>query len=451
MKKSFLCAIVGLVLAAVFCLPVFASYDVDFEKIDALMQKAYEKNNMPAMAVVVVDKDSVLFSKTYGKGADENTPFIVGSLSKSFTAVAVMQLVENGLVDLDKSISTYCDFSEWFKNPEDADRITVRNLLNQSSGLTTYQTYGKLESTSSFGKHKYSNYNYNLLGEIIESVSGMTYADYMEKNVFDALGMTHSAANYENGLSKGLIDGCRNFFGFPLKWKTNFPKDEEYPWIMVPAGYLMVSTSDMAKYLQMYLNGGREGVLSSDGVNSVLYDGVGERYKYSMGWYYTETQYSKPVLYHTGSVENFNTRMFILPEEGIGVAVFVNMNDFLVVKQTLTDIALPLIGEQSKLSDGHSFAIHFLADAFVALILALLVCTVVRLGKWKEKKYGVLSIVLDLLAHLVLPLVLALLPVIMATPYFVAWLYVTDMCIAAFSLALLLFGVGVYKLVYKLK
>ena len=81
MKKSIICSLVCLVLAAMFCLPVFASYDVDFEKIDALMQKAYEKNNMPAMAVVVVDKDSVLFSKTYGKGADEDTPFIVGSLS----------------------------------------------------------------------------------------------------------------------------------------------------------------------------------------------------------------------------------------------------------------------------------------------------------------------------------------------------------------------------------
>ena len=168
------------------------------------------------MAVIVVDKENVLFSGTYGNCHSIDTPFIIGSMSKSFTALSIMQLVEEGLIDLDTPISEYMDASEWFIDEKDCDRIMIRNLLNQTSGITTYQTFGNLSSTSSYGSHVYANANYGLLGLIIEEVSGLSYEEYVTQNIFEPLGMEHSAASLEKSKENGLIDGYRNYFGVPV-------------------------------------------------------------------------------------------------------------------------------------------------------------------------------------------------------------------------------------------
>ena len=95
-----------------------------------------------------------------------------------------MQLVEEEKVDLDTAISDYIDTSAYFINASDGDRITVRQLLNQTSGLGTYQRFGNAKITESYGQHQYANINYGLLGEIIETVSGISYSEYMNKNIF---------------------------------------------------------------------------------------------------------------------------------------------------------------------------------------------------------------------------------------------------------------------------
>ena len=144
---------------------------VDYESIDAQIAEDVKKYHIPGMAVMVVDKDDILFSNTYGNCMDLDTPFIIGSMSKSFTAVAIMQFVEDGKINLDDSILDYIDAAEWFVQDSDCEKITVRNLLNHTSGITTYQRFGKLEITDSYGQHVYANVNYGLLGLIIESVS----------------------------------------------------------------------------------------------------------------------------------------------------------------------------------------------------------------------------------------------------------------------------------------
>lgn len=106
------------------------SDSVDYESIDAQIAEDVKMYHIPGMAIMVVDKDNILFSNTYGNCRNIDTPFIIGSMSKSFTAVAIMQLVEDGKINLDDSISAYIDVSEWFVNDSDCEKITVRNLLN---------------------------------------------------------------------------------------------------------------------------------------------------------------------------------------------------------------------------------------------------------------------------------------------------------------------------------
>lgn len=147
----------------------------------------------------------MLFEGTYGECESADQPFIIGSMSRSFTALAIMQFAERGCIDLDSQIDAYIDPSEWFVTGTDYSRITVRDLLNQTSGITGYAAFGSLESTDSYGSHIYANANYGLLGLIIEAVSGMTYEEYVTRNIFEPLEMKHSAASLEKSRGNSLL------------------------------------------------------------------------------------------------------------------------------------------------------------------------------------------------------------------------------------------------------
>ena len=151
---------------------VFAAEDIDYRAISQQIAQDVEAYRIPAMAVIVVDKNQVVFQETYGENVSPDSPFIIGSMSKSFTALAIMQLVEKGKIDLTAPISTYIDASKWFVKDGQDEKVTVRDLLHHTSGLGTYQTFGHLEITDSYGQHLYANANYGLLGLIIEAVSG---------------------------------------------------------------------------------------------------------------------------------------------------------------------------------------------------------------------------------------------------------------------------------------
>lgn len=244
------------------------AYDVpDFEEVSRQLEEDVEKYHIPGMAVIVVDADKVLFSETYGNCESTDTPFIIGSMSKSFTALSVMQLAEEGKIDIDKPISYYIDTAQYLKNPSDGDKIAVRQLLNQTGGLDTYAKFGTAKITDSYGTHLYANVNYSLLGKIIESVSGVSYSDYVEQNIFAPLGMEHTSADLENSKADGLISGYRNYFGINIAGEPDYPDDSS--WSGVPAGYISSSAADMGKYLQMYLNGGRD-IISRSSLETIF-------------------------------------------------------------------------------------------------------------------------------------------------------------------------------------
>ena len=101
---------------------------VDYEAISTQIARDVEENHIPGMAVCVVDKDGVIFEETYGNCTSIEQPFIIGSMSKSFTAISIMQLQEQGRIDLDDSISQYIDASEWFINSTDSNEITIEYM-----------------------------------------------------------------------------------------------------------------------------------------------------------------------------------------------------------------------------------------------------------------------------------------------------------------------------------
>lgn len=220
-------SIIALVVLFGYGINAFAADDAseDYERIGEQIAQDIERYHIPAMAVAVVNKDKVLFERTYGECKSADEPFIIGSMSKSFTALAVMQLAEQGKIDLDAPMDKYIDSSKWFKDGTDHSRITVKDLLNQTSGITTFQQLGSLERTDKYGSHVYANANYGLLGLIVEEVSGMSYEEYVTKHIYDPLGMEHSAATLENSKKNGLINGYRNYFGFAVSGECDFPAE----------------------------------------------------------------------------------------------------------------------------------------------------------------------------------------------------------------------------------
>ena len=428
------------------------SDNIDYEAVSKELETKIKKNHIPGMSVVVVNSNEVVFSKTYGNCKSIDTPFIIGSLSKSFTALSIMKLVEEGRIDINKPISTYIDTSLYFKNKEDGDKITIKQLLNQNSGIGTYQKLGSIEITKNYGKYEYANANYNLLGKIIESVSNESYSDYVTKNIFEPLEMNHTSATLEGSNKNGLIKGYQNYFGFPIAEKPNYPTKNS--WSQVPAGYISSSASDMGKYLQMYLNNGMN-IISEDSIHQMFYDNIPQddidRAYYGMGWEYTK-YYSKPILKHSGLVENYTSKMFIIPESNIGVVVLVNMNDYLVTNNLLEDIVKPLLGEEKPEVSNNLYIInHLLIDAIYIVITIIALYPIITIKSWKNKNKTKKLYIIDIVRHLLLPIVLILIPTILSVPFWVIWNFVKDLALILIINSILMLSTGIYKIGYLLK
>ncbi|MFJ7726321.1 serine hydrolase domain-containing protein [Neobacillus sp. NPDC097160] len=197
-----------------------------------------------------------------GSPVTPETPFGLGSISKSITAIAVLQLVEAGKIDLDAPIQRY--FSTQYKG---AEFITVRQLLNQTSGFTQISTFSNtlasvndkfhnpieknaLSYAEKFLKgtkqtehpYKYSNANYVLLGYIVQRVSGQSYGDYVKKHIFSPLSMHDSYVTLDEAAAHGLATPYRRIFGY------NVAYDGPFVYIAgdAPAGYMYTSAKDIS-------------------------------------------------------------------------------------------------------------------------------------------------------------------------------------------------------------
>lgn len=434
-------------------------HNMDYEKISAQIAKDVEEYHVPGMSVIVVDKNEVLFAETYGNCESINTPFIIGSMSKSFTALSVMQLFEQGKIELDAPISRYIECSLYLKKPSEGDEITVRQLLNHTSGLGTNHYFGNAEITNSRGSYQYSNVGYALLGKIVEAVSGSSYEEYVERNIIQPLNMEHTAASLEKSRENGLINGYRNYFGIPIAGNTNYPdgsnpSGNSAPYAAVPAGYISSSAADMGKYLQMYLNGGMD-IISQSSIDTMFYDYVPQDENgkdfYGMGWGYSE-QYNQPLLNHSGLVENYTSNMFILPEKGIGIVVLVNMNDYLVANNLLGNIVLPLIGEEKVSLPNHAYVLfHILIDLIYFAIVFIAVYPAISIKKWKNKPKTKGSLMLDIMRHGIFPAILLAIPYILGSPLWLVWFFVKDLFLVLTLSSAILIGTGVYKILAKRK
>ena len=278
-----------------------------------------------------------------GPDVTPQTPFLIGSVTKSFTALAIMQLSEAGRVDLDAPVQRYLP---WWQvaDPDASTKITVRHLLYQVSGLSkatgnAYATSGDThdsaledrvralsdaELTQPVGTTwQYSNANYWTLGMIVQAVSGQSYETYIQQHIFDPLQMGNSYTSQTEAAANGLPTGHRYWYGFPVASELPFDRGG------LGSQGISASAQDMAGYLSLYLNQGRHGtsaLVSPAGAAELQRAGVPtglEGVSYAMGWDVGQI-HGTTAISHDGSGFDSHANVVLIPDRGWGVVVMEN-------------------------------------------------------------------------------------------------------------------------------
>jgi CubicO group peptidase (beta-lactamase class C family) len=336
-------------LSAAVALLVLASplrAQADFAGIDSMIEDQLRQGGVPGGALVIVHGDQVVHTRGFGvadgsgRKVTPETPFYLGSTTKSFTALAILDLVEEGRVDLDAPVQRYLP---WFTLADSAFSrgITVRQLVMHSGGIPgragEYWLDDPDTSAAAAERHvrrlakvrpvrgfQYSNANYVTLGLVVEAASGMSYPSYLRKRVLGPLDMRHTHTERADAERDGLSTGHRVIFGVPFA--TVQPADRGD----LAAGYLISSAEDIGHYLAAQLSQGRVAGRQalSPHVIAEMHTPRGNIVPgtdLALGFVIQEIDGVK-TLEIAGSVPAFVSRLILFPDSGWGVALLANAN-----------------------------------------------------------------------------------------------------------------------------
>ena len=326
-------------ISAIFLMLLALLAPASAGELDDFVAQQMRDSALPGIAWAAIDGENVTTGASGHtvKGGQErvtsNTPFVIGSISKSFTALAVMQLAEAGKVDLDASVRAY--LPEFVGKA--AGAITIAQLLGHTSGYSTLQGNSAPADSESGGdaiarraawyadqapanppgsRYEYSNANYLVLGRVIEVVSGMPYADYISAKIFEPLGMEHSYVSGD-GQHTALATGHTPWFG---SMRPVGAQGEPAGLGSAPQGGIVSTASDMALYLRMMLNG-QDDILSAAGKVRMLQPAADASPGYGFGWMLNSEEQSA---YHTGMTPGFEAIAAMIPTKQRGALVLTN-------------------------------------------------------------------------------------------------------------------------------
>jgi CubicO group peptidase (beta-lactamase class C family) len=309
------------------------------ERLDAIAAEAFSKDG-PGGSVIVVQGGKVLLRKSYGMAdlelgvpARPEMVYRIGSMTKQFTAVAILQLVQEGKVRLEDPLSKYV--------PEypGAQAITVEHLLTHTSGLKSYNDVpsyansvredrtpmqmveGIRAEKAAFApgeRWMYSNSGYLFLGIIIEKASGMKYADYLRAKLFDPLGLKHTSVDDEDRVTAGRVKGYDIGPDGAVRNAGYISMTQPYA-----AGSIESNVDDLARWSNLLVAGKviDRAILDRAWANFRAKDGKPTGYGY--GWYVSDEAGSRFVS-HGGKMTGFVSYGVLVPERKLFVAVLHN-------------------------------------------------------------------------------------------------------------------------------
>jgi CubicO group peptidase (beta-lactamase class C family) len=379
-------------------------------RIETHVEAGLEANRVPGGALAVLDDEGEVHLRgfgTTGRGGvavTPDTPFIVGSVTKSMTALAVLQLAEDGLVDLDAPVSRHLP---WFEVAPAtwSEQVTVRRLLEHTSGLpalagapattwlrdlpiedTARQVVGSELAHEPGTAWEYTNANYVLLGALIEEVTGRPYAEVLDERLFTPLGMTRTTADLDQARTYGLSDGHRYVLGWPVA-HTTFREG------LVPSGLVASTARDLGRYLSALAGGGElDGVrvLAEDGVDALFAPAADATLgpwakepdaSYAMGWFVGVGSFGPTsVVFHPGATPDFGALVAIDPSTSAGLALLVNVGPRVAVPGAAGDVDRIGAGAVSLLTGSEPAAAGSVVDAYRVTTPVLLAVLLLALG-----------------------------------------------------------------------
>ena len=310
------------------------------EKIEAAIAAWMAEHKAPALSVAVVADNRMIWSKGFGQADAENkvaarsdTVYRLASISKTITAIAVMQLVEKGKLDLDAPVQKYCA-----AYPEKQWTITPRQLLVHFAGVR----HNKLEEvfstkhystiTEAVGvfkddallhepesKYFYSTLGYTLLGCAIEGASGASYLDYIRENIFKPAGMTQTQDDDVYKIIPNRAAGYRKTLTGEIQ---NAPLHDTS--IKIPGGGLVSTAEDLARFAVAVSSGQlvKPETLEKMWTKPKTRDGKESNYAFG---FLVGTDGEQRRVFNDGSQAGTRTYLFILPKEKFAVALMTNL------------------------------------------------------------------------------------------------------------------------------
>ncbi|MFN2323058.1 MAG: serine hydrolase domain-containing protein [Trueperaceae bacterium] len=404
----------------------------DLAAIDAFVADRMRAHAIPGVALAITHGGAVVHARGLGDAGDgqpmtADTPLYIGSIAKAFTGLAVLQLVDDGLLDLDAPVRAYLP---WFEvaDPDVSARITVRHLLGHASGLSDlrYRDQPGLadDATIEAGVRDlqravpiaepgeafhYFNPNYATLGHLVEVASGEPYAEYLRAHVLDPLGMERTFTDPNAARAAGLARG--HVLAFGVAW----PRAQRFRDYSLPAGYVMSTANDMARFL-LAMNGGGalDGarVLSPAGMRALHAPSAPSGF-YAAGWF-VGTHRGHRIVQHGGTNEFFKAEAAVFPDLDLGVVLLANQASLPSAIFAYGDLTGGvrdlLVGEQPTSPPIGMRTVGLLLAVAFAVQLALIARDARRLPRWLVRARGWRAprLALAVAPHLLLVPVIAL-------------------------------------------
>jgi CubicO group peptidase (beta-lactamase class C family) len=303
--------------------------------IDAIMSD-YAGHDRPGASVLVFRDGQIAFVRSYGMADLENgaaatpdTNYRLASVTKQFTAAAVLRLVEMERLSLDDQLRMHFP-----SLPAEVDAVTVEQLLTHTSGLMDYEDVMAPDSPTVYDRdvlrlletqrstyfapgtgYRYSNSGYALLALLVEKISGQTFARFLEREVFGPLGMRDTVAHQE-----GLTVVARRAYGYSRAGSSWRRTDQSNTSAVLGDGGVYSSVADLARWLAAL----DRGAFAEASVPRVATSDP--RIRYGYGWRVSEHG-GKRIVMHTGETIGFRNALVRFPDQRLGVVVLTNRNE----------------------------------------------------------------------------------------------------------------------------
>ena len=334
-----------------YVLAIFIAYAAPIQaqaspvEIDRYITNELPKSGMPGTSIALIESGDIVFSRGYGStgsaglAVNADTPFQVASLSKSFTALCVLQLVDEGRLDLDTPIIRYLpDFRT--REKAQSDRITIRHLLMHRSGFETVEGIrnqaGRYQGKDALSKEAarlrktklasqpgeafmYSNANYAILGHLLEQIDEKPFEDILNRRIFEPLNMRNSYVLFPTASTGTEAEAKGHHHWFGLTFQKHFIAGR----LMAPSAGVVSSANDMGKYIAA-MSTPQTDLISAE-MREEMFSGQlawGDTY-YGMGWGMTRDEHGM-FISHEGLNPGFKSVAGFYKETGTGVVVLTN-------------------------------------------------------------------------------------------------------------------------------